>query len=53
MCKRPLSNERSLVTGELTDRLERSCNSERRDGRTHFTKRERCGTAAKFFEERR
>lgn len=52
-CARPISEERSLVSGNLVHTLRASAESERKAGRTWFgLGRERCGPDAQFFETR-
>jgi hypothetical protein len=51
-CIRPLSRQRSVVDGELVDRLFTFCWNERHDGKTLFTRRERCGKWGRYFEEK-
>jgi hypothetical protein len=49
-CRRPLSDRRDLVTGELSDRVGDDCIRERRSGRTFFgLGRLRCGPEGRFF----
>jgi hypothetical protein len=50
-CRRPLSNERSHVNGELCDRLNTPCWNERIAGKTLFTRRQRCGPEGRYFIE--
>jgi hypothetical protein len=50
-CRRPLSGRRSPVSGQLDDRLNKPCATERRDGRT-LRGRQRCGPGAIHFEMR-
>lgn len=49
-CQRPLSDRRDAVNGELIDRVDVPCASERKAGRAWFgLGRERCGPAGRFF----
>lgn len=51
-CARPLSPLRSVVDGVLVDCIYSFCTNERHDGKTLFTRRERCGRWGKFFQEK-
>ena len=48
-CHRPISEVRSIVTGRRP-KLTAWAFRERRDGKTFFTGRVRCGYLAQFFE---
>lgn len=49
-CRRPLSDARSPLDGQLSDRLYVSAWNERRFERTLFFRR-RCGKSARFFKQ--